>query len=737
MRQLIFLIITFCVVFEGRAQWTSDSIKKSIQLDEIVVSANKTEEMKRKVAYQILVLNIKQIQFSNPQTTADILSNTGQILVQKSQQGGGSPIIRGFEASRVLMVIDGVRMNNLIYRGGHLQNIITIDPSILDRVEVLFGSSSTIYGSDALGGTLHFRTRTPQLYSGKGNPLSVNFMQRYSTVNQGLSTHVNFNLGFKKCASLTALSFNAFGDLRMGKNKNPFYDTLFGLRNQYAAHIDGKDSTVVNQNPYVQAISAYKQMDVLQKFLYKPNAYADHQINIQFSNSSNIPRYDRLTEMRNGKPRFAEWYYGPQTRVLTAYDFTLKNKLGFNLIHLGLSGQKIEESRVSRNFGNEKLDTRIERVGVLGYNLDFQKNIRGNHKLRFGFDGQANTLKSTAFSLNIRTNKDSSISTRYPDGRNTLVHQAIYYTHTFLVNKKFTINDGGRLGRSVLKSEVVNNSFFHLPVTEVEQRNTVYSGYIGAIYNPIERLKLSLLSSTGFRVPNIDDLSKIFDNTSGYVMVPNPNLKPEQTWSNELGISFKPIETIRIEASVWYTYFYNAITTSPSTLNGQDSVFYNDDKVKSKVYSNKNSKEASIKGASLSVVGNLIQDGQIYGNLNYTEGYVKNQGNKQPLDHISPLTCNLGYLHTYGKFSGEFFLLFNGKKPIDKYSNSGEDNQNYAPKGGMPAWMTLNLRLGYRANAMFAVQGGIENILDTNYRVFASGINGPGRNIYLSARIAL
>lgn len=219
---ITFIIIIIATLYLKAQTEAKDSIKKSVDLDEIVVSVNKTEEMKRQVAAQISVITSKQIQFDNPQTSADILSNTGQILVQKSQQGGGSPVIRGFEASRILLVIDGVRMNNLIYRGGHLQSVITLDPSILDKVEVYFGPSSTVYGSDALGGTIHFMTKKPKLDATGKKTLSVNAMQRFSSVNNGVSTHMNFNLGFKKFASLTSITYNKFRDLKMGRSKNVF-----------------------------------------------------------------------------------------------------------------------------------------------------------------------------------------------------------------------------------------------------------------------------------------------------------------------------------------------------------------------------------------------------------------------------------------------------------------------------------------------------------------------------------
>ena len=117
-------------------------------------------------AAQIETIPIEIVRLENPESSADMLQNTGNVLVQKSQGGGGSPMIRGFEANKLLLVIDGVRMNNAIYRSGHLQNAITVDNSVLDHTEIIFGPSSSLYGSDALGGVIHFHT-ADQLY-GKG-----------------------------------------------------------------------------------------------------------------------------------------------------------------------------------------------------------------------------------------------------------------------------------------------------------------------------------------------------------------------------------------------------------------------------------------------------------------------------------------------------------------------------------------------------------------------------------------
>jgi hemoglobin/transferrin/lactoferrin receptor protein len=131
-------------------------------LKDVVVYANKFPTLSKNIIQTIGVITDKNlIQYQS--TTADILTASGQVFVQKSQQGGGSPVIRGFEASRILILVDGVRMNSAIFRSGHLQNIITVDNMSLDRVEVNYGPSSTMYGSDALGGVINLFTKAPQL----------------------------------------------------------------------------------------------------------------------------------------------------------------------------------------------------------------------------------------------------------------------------------------------------------------------------------------------------------------------------------------------------------------------------------------------------------------------------------------------------------------------------------------------------------------------------------------------
>ncbi len=711
----------------------ADSIQMgNITLDEVVVSVNKIEESKKTIAQQVQIILAKDIQRLQTQSTPDLIATSGNVYVQKSQAGGGSITIRGFEASRTLLVIDGVRMNNLIYRSGHLQNVMTTDNNSLEKIEILFGPSSTIYGSDALGGVIHLYTQKPLLRQAAQNAIKLNYFSRYGSANNEFSNHFDFNYGSKKLASLSSISWSKFGDLKGGTRQNPFFNESYGERPYFVGQIKGKDVLIENTNRYLQVQSGYSQYDIIQKFIYQSSDQISHSINIQYSNSTDIPRYDRLTDLSGNELKYAEWYYGPQARFMAAYDLNLKNQgSSFKSIHFGANYQNVEESRHTRKFNSNNLGHRVERVNVFGAILDFQKMI-DNHNLRFGLDGQYNTLKSTANNENISSGAITPLDTRYPDGDNNMLNIALYFSHTWKITERMILVDGIRAGYSKLHSTFIDNSFFYRPYSEASQKTPVYSGNIGIISNPSDDWKLSLLVSTGYRVPNVDDLSKVFESAPGIVIVPNPDLKPERTVNLELGVTKIFNKTTRWENAVYYTLFNRAIVTEKFTFNGLNTILY--DGSMSQVYANQNKKEAFLYGFSSNLKTQLSRDFLFTFNMSYTYGRIKNKGANLPLDHIPPLLSRASLAYSNKKFSSDFFVNYNGWKRLKDYYLNGEDNEQYATAEGMPAWLTLNLRGSYELNAHLSLQAGVDNILDTQYRSFASGINAPGRNLFASLR---
>src|SRR4030095_6684818 len=226
----------------------------SVTFNKIIVSANRFEEEEQNVAQPIEVVNSRDLTFRNSQTSADVLQNTGNIFVQKSQLGGGSPVIHGFETNKVLIVVDGIRMNNAIYRGGHLQNVITLDNAAIERLEILYGPGSVMYGSDALGGVMNFFTKNPKLSSGPELNKEFNAFVRYATADKEKTAHLDFNLGSEKLGSFTSFTYSDFDDLVQGSMRDDKYPD-FGKRPTYAAIENGEDIEVINPDPDVQVTS--------------------------------------------------------------------------------------------------------------------------------------------------------------------------------------------------------------------------------------------------------------------------------------------------------------------------------------------------------------------------------------------------------------------------------------------------------------------------------------------------
>lgn len=702
--------------------------EKAFDLNEVVVSASRFEERQRDVAQQVQVIRSKDLQFMNQPTSADVLQQSGNILVQKSQLGGGSPIIRGFEANKVLLVIDGVRMNNAIFRGGHLQNVLRMDNSILDKAEIVFGPGSTVYGSDALGGVVHFHTKTPELSSQKANAYL-----RYGTAMNERTAHFNLNLGGKRIASLSSVTFSDFDDLRQGDKRSADFPN-FGKQLAYVVRQNDKDVVTNNPDPNVQRFSGYNQLDVLQKIRFQASTRVSHLLNVQYSTTSNVPRYDRLTERVNNLPRFAEWYYGPEKRLLTSYQLQLAGSKWYSDARITLAYQDIEESRFDRRLNNNNLNRRIENVTVWSLNADFQKKIKGN-ELRYGFEATHNDVASRASVLNVSTQAVSAQSTRYPDGGSQMATVAAYVTNTKEFSEKFIVNEGLRLTHTNLRAKFIEKTFFPFPFNDTKQQSTALNGSLGLIYLPGQDWRFTLTGATGFRAPNVDDLAKVFESAAGTLVVPNPNLKPERTANIDFGLSKVLNNKVRFEATTFYTLLFDAITTQNTTFQGQSTVLFNGRQ--SRVIHSANAAQAYVWGYNLQLQADLTPQWSLSGSYNYTFARIKTDTTDYPLDHIPPVFGRISTKLNLKKFKVELFVMFNGAKKLKDYNFLGEDNFQYATPNGMPAWHTFNMRTSYQIVSYIQVQAAIENVFDRNYRVFASGISGAGRNVVLTLRANL
>ena len=698
---------------------------------------------KGKSTNQTEVISAEELEEISAQTTADVLQNADGIQVQKSQMGGGSPIIRGFEANRVLLVIDGVRLNNAIYRGGHLHNSVTVDNNVLSQVEILYGPGSAVYGSDAIGGVVHFHTKDPKLSKEDSVSIGGSGMLRYNSANQEKSGHFDISIGGKKFGSITSVSANDFGDLLSGSKRDHGYDD-FGNINVYAERIDGKDSAIINENPNLQIGTAYKQVDVLQKFIYRHSEQITFKLNTQYSNSTDVPRFDRLNNVEEDRMlEYSEWYYGPQERIFAALKTELSaSNFFFSKASFIASAQNINENRVKRKFGSNSRSSNSENVKVYGFNVDLVRIIDSASQLFYGVELTHNDVISTAFTEDITTGDIGYESTRYPDGGSTMSTGAFYlsYARTF---KKLIAKIGGRYNYNSVQARFVNDSFVALPFESINTTNQALSGNLGLVYLPTKNFRSNFNVSTGFRSPNIDDFGKIFKKED-FVVIPNNNIAPEYAYSAELGFSktfqreyhsnganIYKVNFLTIGATGFCTVLDNAIIREDYELNGLDSLIYEGEN--RKIQTNINAEQAIIYGGSGRIKILFTKNIHLSSSINYTKGYLTNS--KDPFAHIPPLFGKTRLLFEKENWDIELFSHYNGWKRKADFAAGTSDNPQEATVDGSPSWYTINVRASLSLNEFITLQLGLNNLLDQHYKMFASGISAPGRNLMVSGRV--
>lgn len=704
--------------------------EKSVNLSEVVISASKWEQDKKEVPNKISSVTKRQIDLYNPQSAADLLDISNEVFIQKSQYGGGSPMIRGFAANSVLLVVDGVRMNNAIFRSGNLQNVINIDPNTIESAEVIFGPGSIIYGSDALGGVMDFHTTDVQLAVNGKSYFETNSLLRYATASDEKTGHIDFSFGRKKWGSYTSFTFSDFGDLRMGDNYQPEYKRL-----HYAERINGQDSMLVNEEPNVQKFSGYEQLNILQKFRYRPGDNMNLVYSFNYSTTSNIPRYDRLIEYADDRLKYAQWYYGPQKWMMHNLTMNIFNAKGiYDNAKIVAAFQHFEESRHDRKFGKTTLRSRTEKVDALSLNLDFDKSLNENQTFFYGLEGIYNKVNSDGFEKDIESAKREPVSTRYPAGGSDYSTFAAYFSYKNNLGQKLTINTGARYSHVLLDADFADTVFFNFPFREIRLSTGALNGSLGAVYRPSQQWQYNLNLSSGFRAPNLDDVAKVFDSEPGNVIVPNKNLKPEYAYNADLGIIKRFGKQARMNLTVFYTYLNDAMARREFSFNGQDSIKY--DGELSQVWAIVNVGSAQIYGGSFSFNWDVTSYLAFDTYLTLQKG---EDADGLPVRHVPPMFGSTGLTLTREKLKIKLYTKYNGEisyenlaRPEQSKPHLYAENEDGNPYS--PAWWTLNLKTSYQINPYLQIDLGIENFFDYRYRPYSSGIAAPGRNLIVALR---
>lgn len=704
---------------------------KEFELEELIISASKWPQKSSKIVSKTSSISQKEVALQNPQTTADLLGIKGNVFIQKSQQGGGSPIIRGFSANRLVYNVDGVRMNNAIFRSGNLQNVINLDPFSIERTEVLFGPGSVIYGSDAIGGVMSFRTLNPRLSGDYKKIFEGNAGVRYSSANKEKTGHLDFNFGKKKWALLSSVTYWDYDHLRQGKYGPDDY-----LKTTYVKRINNQDVIVPQSDPLLQIPTGYSQFNLMQKIKWVPKQDWDLTYALHYSTTSNFGRYDRHNRLRNGQPRYATWDYGPQNWALNHLKIKhdRKNKW-YTSATADLANQNFEESRINRNFGIPTQNITSENVKAYSANFDFLKEINTKLSLNYGVEGVINKVKSNGSILHIETNSTTKGIARYPNA--TWSAMGAYISSDYQWKKNITLQGGFRYNRFNLEADFINNNiFFDFPFRKTELKNETITGSIGSIFRFQNQWLLKTNFGTAFRAPNVDDLGKVFDSEPGALTVPNPNLKPEYAYNFDVGIAKIFKNRLQMELTSYFTHLDEALVRRNFSFNGATEILFEGEL--SRVQAIQNAATSVVYGLQTSLEYKFSKSWTLQSSFNYQKGIEEtSDGFTSPSRHATPWfgLTRLSYqlknltLEINSNYQGEQSfekLAFSERTKSEIYAKD-ENGNNFSP-----SWYTINFKSFYKINSFLNAGAGIENITNQRYRAYSSGLSGAGTNVILS-----
>ena len=700
-----------------------------LNLDEVVVSATKWRRGKRNVAAKISSITPEQVALQNPQTAADLLETSGKVFIQKSQQGGGSPMIRGFSTNRLLYSIDGVRMNTAIFRSGNLQNVISLDPFAIENTEVLFGPGSVVYGSDAIGGVMSFQTLTPQFSLTDSPLITGKALFRYATANKEKTGHFDVNVGFGKWSFITSVSSFDFDHLKQGSHGPEDY-----IKDYYVQRLNNTDVVISQNDKLLQIPTAYSQMNIMQKFRFRPNEFWEMQYGFHYSESSPYGRYDRHQRKREGTARYAEWNYGPQIWMMNNLGVEYHHpNVFFDRLNFRLAHQWFEESRIDRSLNKLERNSNSEEVGAYSANADFIKSIGTKNTLFYGLEYVLNKVQSYGELTDISNGATTPGPSRYPNSR--WQSMAVYITDEFDVSDRFSLSGGIRYNHILLDSEF-DTTFYPFPFTEAQIDKGALTGSLGGVYRPSRSWVWSVNLGTAFRAPNVDDVGKVFDSGPGQVVIPNPDLKPEYVYNADLGVAKVFGNSIKMDVTGYFSYLKNAMTRRDFKFNGQDSIMYQDQM--SKVQAVQNLAVANVYGLQVGIEIKLPKDFGFSADFNLQKGEEElDNGQKSPSRHAPPFFGVSRLTYQTKKLDMEVNLAFQGEKDFDQMPEEEKSKTEiYAldENGNVhsPAWYTLNFKTLYKFNEKIHISGGVENLTDQRYRPYASGVSAAGRNFILA-----
>ena len=676
--------------------------QKVLTLRGVVITATRSNQQTFDVSQPINVISENTIKQRHAKTSAEALREEAGVFIQKTNHGGGSAIIRGLSSNQILILVDGIRLNNSTYRLGNHQYLTTVDHHIVRQIEVVRGPTSVLYGSDALGGTINLITQKPYL---KNNNFNLNYriLGRYASADNEKTIRSEFSIHNHKIALQTGFSIKDYEDLRRGKNSD--YPQL-------------EKST----NDQKQSPSGFKAYDFDSKLVYSPTAFQTLILAYQMSKQKNVPRYDKY-ENNN----YFRWFYQPQNRdlVYLLYENSLQTKF-VTSCRAALSFHRQQEGRQIQQKVASLLTKEIDDVRTLGLTLQFN-SLYKQHLLTYGAELYFDKVYSKRFFIDSETNTTAQdLRGRYPNG-------AEYSSIGFFLqdeihfSQRLTMTAGLRFSYFFTEFKLPLDSTAVFNLENVNQNFQSVTGSVGGIFKLSDQIFLNLNAGQAFRAPNLSDISKLGESKGNTYEVPNTNLEPEKMISFDVGFKLN-FDRLTANASAYHVKICDLLSSADVVYYGA-SILEIDGTVY-KIKQKNNIGNAYIQGFEAALNFNLYKHLSLFSNITATYGH--NTTSDEPAGGIPPTFGLLGLFWQTETYFIETNLRFATKQ--NRLSADDMDDPRI-PLGGTPGWQTYNLRAGINILKFYSLQFAVENIFDYNYREHGSGINGPGRNFIVSLEL--
>lgn len=648
-------------------------------LAEVTITATRHAAERLSVPYAVAVVTGKDIAAMQYRTTPEALAGTTGVFIQKTNHGGGSPFIRGLTGNQTLLMIDGVRFNNGTFRFGPNQYMNTIDAFTVEKLEVVRGSGSVQYGSDALGGVIQVFTKDPAFT--KTRQLHGNITGKALTGDMEYTGRGELQYQSEKLVVLAGFTKRKFGDLIGG-------------------------DTTGKQTP-----SGYREQAFDVKMKWKITDNVRFTAAHQYLQQNDVPLYHRV-QLEN----FAYYNFAPQQRQMTYGKLEIDgSKTLIRRITLTTSLQQSHEIRSYQRNSNANRFLEDDRVKTIGLTGDISSAISNNWTVNTGVEFCHDKVNSSKKQISIATGNIVLQRGLYPDNASN-GNFSLYTLHHINI-RKFAVEAGLRYNSFAIT--IPDTATTVLKLGDVTVRPSSLVANAALLYHISGTQSVYSSFSTGYRTPNIDDLGSL-----GLVdfrwEIPAYNLQPEKTYNTEIGYRFS---NKNIQASVSFFYMHLANLITRVQVPGQQVGGYN-------VYTKENSQESFLRGAELSFDWKMSPCLSLKTGASYA--YGQNTSRSEPMRRIPPFNGRVLLNFNKQKWQAGVEHLFAGSQ---RRLAQGDRDDNRIPAGGTPGWNVLNLYSGYTvANVSFRL--GMQNIFDADYRTHGSGINAMGRSGWLAVQFA-